>query len=36
MRLHVLAHNMKRVMNIIGIEARIGAIRAFLTIVLCT
>ena len=35
MSLHVLAYNMKRVMNIIGIDALIGAIRAFFAIVFC-
>jgi hypothetical protein len=33
MSLHVLAYNMKRVMNIIGIDALIGAIHAFLAVV---
>ena len=35
MSLHVLAYNLKRVMNIIGIEALIGAIRAFFAILFC-
>ena len=35
MSLHVLAYNLKRVMNIMGVEALIGAIRAFFTIVCC-
>ena len=34
MSLHVLAYNMKRVMNIMGIETLIEAIRAFLLFVL--
>jgi len=34
MSLHVLAYNLKRVMNIIGIEALIGAIRAFFIVVM--
>jgi hypothetical protein len=35
MSLHVLAYNLKRVMNIMGIEALIGAMRAFFAIVCC-
>ena len=35
MSLHVLAYNLKRVMNIIGIDALIGAIRAFFATVFC-
>jgi len=35
MSLHVLAYNLKRVMNIIGIDALIGAIRAFFAIIFC-
>ena len=34
MSLHVLAYNMKRVMNIMGIEALMEAIRAFILFVL--
>ena len=35
MSLHVLAYNLKRVMNIMGVEALIGAIRAFFVAVIC-
>jgi hypothetical protein len=35
MNLHVLDYNLKRVMNIIGIDALIGAIRAFFAFIFC-
>ena len=35
MSLHVLAYNLKRVINIMGVEALTGAIRAFIAFVLC-
>lgn len=34
MSLHILAYNLKRVMNIVGIEALIGAIHAFIIAVI--